>query len=137
MRQILLVDAAGDPTLVRLQVSTMTAQASDGASTREDFRLTLESNAVTLPQDVTKLLHNNSLNERLYVLGFRELSIQDTVGEQLGTVLCMVQLSANGAHPAYCMRMENLHYAGGDNGYWGPGWNEYHNWPTDYLVTSN
>jgi len=137
MRQNLRANTDVDPTLVRLRVATMTPQSNEGNS-REDYRLTIESNAYALPRDVTKLLHNYSLNGQLYALGFRELSFQDTVDAQMGTVLCAVQLTVKGAHPTYCMHMENVNYVGGTygEGNWRPGWKEYYTWPSDYMVTS-
>jgi TPR repeat protein len=137
MRQSLRANTDVDLTLVRLRVATMTPQSSEG-NTREDYRLTIESNGYALPRDVTKLLHNYSMNGQLYALGFRELSFQDTVGEQMGSVLCAVQLTEKGAHPAYCMHMENINYVGGSygEGVWRPGWKEYYTWPADYVVTS-
>jgi hypothetical protein len=137
MRQSLRANTDVDPTLVRLRVATMTPQSSEG-NTREDYRLTIESNGYALPRDVTKLLHNYSMNGQLYALGFRELSFQDAVGEQMGTILCAVQLTEKGAHPAYCMHMENINYVGGSygEGVWRPGWKEYYTWPADYVVTS-
>ena len=131
-----------DPTLVSLRVYTTTPQTNDGSKTRDDFRLIVETNSIALPRDVVALLRKPMLNSDLYKLGFRELRFQDTVGDQTGSILCDVSLKPEGAHPAFCMKIEerfvpdNNKY-NNDAGYWGyraSDWTPYHQWPKDYIV---
>jgi len=132
MRRSLKSDPNADPTLVQLNVRTITPKSLTG-DTREDYRLVIETNTVTLPRDVTKILRQYSLNGKLYELGFREVSIQDTIGERMGTILCAIDLTAAGALPRYCMRVESTRF-GYEEGVLGAGWQEYYRWPSNYSV---
>ncbi len=123
-----------DPTLVSLRVYTETPKTDDGSKTRDDFRLIVETNSIALPCDVVALLRKPMLNSDLYKLGFRELRFQDTVGVQMGSILCDVSLKPESAHPAFCMKMGVMRYGFGDDSYSGTGWKEYHYWPKDFVV---
>ncbi|WP_348269585.1 hypothetical protein P8936_14675 [Edaphobacter paludis] len=129
LRSLLLNDGRVDPTLVSLRVTTSTPKSPKGQVTRDDYRLEIQTNTISLPRDVTAMLRNKMLNDDLFSLGFKEVSFQDTVGVQLGTILCQVQLLATGAHPGFCMRMELVIGSGGEGE-----WNEYHRWPEQYVV---
>ncbi len=128
LRGILRSNPGYDPSLVGLRVYTATPNPEHPLPpevVRQDYRLTIETNGVTLPQDVTALLRNDRLNSQPKNLGFVEMVIQDTVGVHLGTILCAVGFQQNGAHPSYCMR---------ENGVDIVQWDVYHQWPSDYVV---
>ena len=137
LRSVLASDERVDPTLVRLRISTSTPKSPRGLVTRDDYRLEIETNTISLPRDVTAMLRNKMLNADLFNLGFKEVTFQDTVGTQHGTILCAVSLGSNGAHPNYCMQMGYVtHYMGsyGEERVPLPGWNEYHRWPANYII---
>ena len=128
LRQVLRSNPGYDPSLVQLRVYTETPNPENPlppAVVRQDYRLTIETDAVALPRDVTALLRNSSLNSQPRNLGFTEMGIQDTVGVQAGTILCAVGFQQNGAHPAYCMREVGADVVQ---------WDVYHQWPSEYVV---
>jgi TonB family protein len=140
LTQVLRSNPDYDPSLVGLRVYTSTPNLATPLPpevVRQDYRLTIETNGVALPRDVTALLRNSSLNSQPRGLGFVEMAIQNTVGVQAGTIMCAVSFQQNGAHPAYCMLMgQRLTGNGSGETYYSLGWKQYHSWPVDYVVTS-
>ena len=124
MAQALRSNPNVDPTLVTLRVYTTTPELPSGVKTREDFQLVIETNSIVLPRDVTVLLRNPVFNHDPYGLGFKEVSFQNTVGVQMGTIDCGARLQPEGAHP-WCIE----HTPG-----MGRDWNFYYRWPNDYVV---